>query len=1219
LWEEQTVSVSLIRRQLATLGCCALAVLLSLTATATSAFAQSSVTATIRGHVEDASGAVLPGATITLTNQGTKSMTTAVTDDRGQYLISTFPGTYDLKVELSGFKTYEQKNIGLSPSDQRGIDVKLEVGQQSETITVTAQAEIIQTETGAREGVLSAKQIDNLSIIGRSSLELLRILPGVVTEFNQGESISFGGGGNATQNYTVNGIRGSSNTVSLDGANLIDVGSNNGVIVTLNNDMVQEVKVQSSNFAAEYGTGGMNVSGVTKSGSSKFHGEAYDYWRDSRFAANDRSNSIAGTPKPKSKYNYPGGNFGGPLFFGDDYTKNRDKLFFFVGLEGQRQQVDSGSRFSRTYTQAMRNGDFSELLANRGSNLNSVPQLKIPSGHPGAGDPLPNNSVAPYITPLGKYLASLYPLPNYSDPNNLYNYVYSALEPTNRLDFKSRFDWNFSNRTRAYVRIARESETAESPRGVWWGPSDVALPSPNIGTNVGKSVSGNIVSVLSSSMTNEALVSYSRLALDNHFKNPDLIKQGAGGVTFQGIFPQSASSPYLPTDILHGWGGSGQVGNLWAAANDVYAHNDTLQFSDKVTKLAGPHGLKFGVSIERGQKQQNFQNVEAGQLWFGSDNNTGTGNSAADLLTGNLGEFDQGTAAKGQPSPGEPFGEFRYWDTDAFAQDSWKLKSNFTLEFGVRFGYWTNNRELSGLGGYFDPALYKSTAGSFLDPGTFQQLNGVCYVSNGCATAGILGNRGPFALPRVGFAWDIDKKGNNVVRGGYGMYYNRNMGNVEYDNTLRLPPNSYHVEADFWNSSSLGNGAGLNYDTVHLATLASRIGSISMNSLDPNSFKWPTTHSYSLSYARRIFFNQVVEGSYVGTRGKNLVSRINGNVMPFGALNSGTFNGIDLSNPVNRVAVASNGDNLNTFRKFNALSGITLYNFNGVSDYDSMQLTLSRQTGRRLQYFVAYTLGRNRGTLGGEYSIIDPYDPQRTYGTLGSDRTHTLNVSWNAFLPDGAKGAMANGVGKGLLNGWQLSGITSLASGIPIRPTFSGAAAANSIAAAYFGTADVVGPSNSGGNALIPVYTCDPRLANNDKVGQKLLDINCISVPAFGQNGDLVPKYNIRTPTRTNTDLTIFKNFATINDQKLQVRFGFFDLFNQAFANTNISNDINLTLDTVCNVTVNNVPTGHGTDTANVCDPTKGFSFTPQTIANFGKINLKRGHRVVEFVLKYYF
>jgi len=1205
------------------------ATLCTVLVTSTLVFAQASTTATIRGTIQDTSGAVLPGATVTLTNEGTKAAQTAVSDDRGQYLFAgLFPGAYDLKVELSGFKTYERKGIALSPNDTRGLDIRLDIGQQTETVTVTGQQEVIQTETGAREGVLTAKQIDNLSVVGRSALELLRILPGVVTEFNQGESVSFGGGGNATQNYTVNGIRASSNTVALDGSSLIDIGSNNGVIVSLNNDMVQEVKVQSSNFAAEYGSGGMNVSGVTKSGTSAFHGEAYDYWRDYRLAANDRSNSIAGTEKPKSTYQYPGGNIGGPITFGDSYTKNRDKLFFFVAFEGQRQQVDSGSHFTRTYTQAMRNGDFSELLANRGSNLNSVPQLRIPQGFPGAGDPAPNNDMRPYLTPLGSYFASLYPLPNYNDSSNLYNYVYSQLEPTNRTDFKSRFDWNISNNTKAYVRVAHETETAESPRGVWWAPGDVvALPTPNVGENVGRSYSGNIVSVLSPTMTNEALVSYSRLTLDNHFKDPSILLQGHNGLTFNGIqFPGGAPSPYLPTDLLHGWGGSGQVGQLWAKANDVFAHNDALQFSDKLTKLAGSHGMKFGIAVERGQKQQNFQNLEAGQLWFGSDNTTGTGNSAADMLVGRVGELDQGSATKvitqknGRPAVGQPYGEFRYWNIDAFAQDSWKLRPNLTLEFGVRFGKWTNNRELNGEGGYFDPALYDPSMPTFLDPGSYERLNGVCYVYTGCAPRGILADRSPFALPRVNVAWDIDGHGDNVLRGGYGLFYNRNMGNVEYDQTLNLPPNRYALKTDLWTGGGYGNGLGLTYDTAHEATLANRIGSVGINSLTANSFTWPKTHSFSLSYARRIPFNQVVEVSYVGTRGRDLVSRSNGNVMPYGVLNSGTFNGIDLSVPVNRVAVASNSDNLTTFRKFNALSGITLYDFRGESNYDSMQVTVSRQTGRRLQYFVAYTLGRTRGTLGDEYSTIDPYDASRTYGVLSTDRTHVLNVSWNAFLPDAAKGGMDNPLGRGLLNGWQLSGITSMASGIPIRLTFAGDATGAGIASAYFGTADVVGPINTANTSgtLAPVYSCDPRTGNGG-VGEKLLDINCLAVPAFGQNGDLIPPYNLRQPTRFNTDLTLFKNFSTAGQQKLQFRVGFFNLFNQAYATTASDvNDINLTLDTRCRVRVTGLPNGAG-GTANVCDPTGGFDFTPQTLANFGKVNLKRGHRVVELVLKYYF
>ncbi len=300
-------------------------------------------------------------------------------------------------------------------------------------------------------------------------MELLRILPGVVVESNIGEST---GAAKDVASYTVNGIRSSGNTAQLDGSNLLDIGCNCGMMVSMNNDMVQEVKVQSSNFAAEYGAGGMNVSAVTKAGTSSFHGVGYYYTRDSKFAANDRSNSITGVDKPKANYKYPGFNVGGPIFFGDSYTKNKDKLFFFVGYEWQRQKIDSGSRFSRTYSDAMRNGDFSELLANRGSNLNqgAVPalatrdgsagrinlppgQLRIPAGFPGAGGPAPNNDMRPYMTPLGTYLASLYPESNYTDPNNQFNYVYSALEPENREELKLRFDWNVNNNTKAFVRI----------------------------------------------------------------------------------------------------------------------------------------------------------------------------------------------------------------------------------------------------------------------------------------------------------------------------------------------------------------------------------------------------------------------------------------------------------------------------------------------------------------------------------------------------------------------------------------------------------------------------------------------------------------------------------------------------------------------------------------------------------------------------------------------
>ena len=671
------------------------------------------------------------------------------------------------------------------------------------------------------------------------------------------------------------------------------------------------------------------------------------------------------------------------------------------------------------------------------------------------------------------------------------------------------------------------------------------------------------------------------------------------------------------------------MGNQWSAMPNVFAHNDSLQFSDKLTKLMGAHGLKFGITVERGQKQQDFQNEESGQLHFDPSNITGTGNSAADMLVGRMSELNQGTARDGQPFAGMPHGEFRYWDIDAFAQDSWKLRPNFTLEYGVRFGKWTNNEELSGQeGGYFTPDQYDPTAknprlaSDVLDPGTFKLVNGVCYVYNGCAPAGVLPNRDAFFLPRVNAAWDIGGDGNNVIRGGYGMFYNRYQGNFE--SRLLPAPRAQRLQRGCRLQGRYQLMACRTCPTTTRSNISmqQRLGSLGIITPSTDSFSWPTTHSFSISYARRIPWNQVVEVAYVGTRGRDLLSRTNGNVMPYGVMSSGSFNGVDLSVPINRVAVASVSNNLASFRPFNALSSIGLNDFRGTSDYNSMQVTLSRQTGRRLQYFVAYTFAKSKGTLGNDFSNMDPYDPSRTYGVLRTDRTHILNVSWNAFLPDGARGSLDNVVLRGVLNGWQLSGISTLASGIPITLRFTGDAATPAIAAAYFGTADVVGPGDpqggagATGNALAPVYPCDPRLDGKD-VGERILDLDCIGVPSFGEKGDLVPPNNIRTPTRMNHDLTLFKNFQVHGEQKFQFRMGFFNLFNQAFANTNIGDDINLTLDTRCNVRAN-APDGTG-HTQNVCDPTQGFSYTPQTVDNFGKINLKRGHRVIEFTFKYYF
>ena len=279
------------------------------------AVAQTTGSASLRGTVKDPQGAIIRDAIVTMTNERTKDERQTKSSEDGTYTFTALtPGNYTLKTEAPGFKTKTQTGLAIETSDTKGLDISMEVGAPTEIVTVTAAAETLQTETGARENTITSKQIDNLSIISRSSLELLRVLPGVVAPDNTSlESIGFGSGANQNNAYHVNGLRGEQNNVSIDGSRMIDIGANNGTVITANPDMVQEVKIQTSNYAAEHGSSAVQISATTKGGSSDFHGSVYDYLRNHRFQANDRSNSINGIERPKSKYNYPGGNIGGPI------------------------------------------------------------------------------------------------------------------------------------------------------------------------------------------------------------------------------------------------------------------------------------------------------------------------------------------------------------------------------------------------------------------------------------------------------------------------------------------------------------------------------------------------------------------------------------------------------------------------------------------------------------------------------------------------------------------------------------------------------------------------------------------------------------------------------------------------------------------------------------------------------------------------------------------
>ena len=1199
---------------------------------ASGALAQTTGSATLRGAVKDANGAVLANASVTLVNEATKVERKTSTNREGIYVFSSVPpGTYTVTVENSGFKKGEQTGLSLSPSDLRALDFTLQIGAASETVTVTASADVLQTETGAKENTITSAQINNLSIISRSSIELLRILPGVVAP-NQTdlEQVGFVSGSNSSNMYNVNGLRGENNNVQIDGARMMDIGANNGSIITANPDMVQEVKVQTSNYAAEHGTASVLINATTKSGTSAYHGQIYDYSRDYRLGANDRSNNInlvknsktqvfEPIPKPASQYNYPGGNIGGPVslprkIFGPlgGLNEKKDKLFFFVGFEYYYQRVDEGSKLGSVPSLKMRQGDFSELAPG---------SVKVPAGCNATGyvpgQAAPNNNLAPCADPtgLGKALMNLYPAPNPNSSGLANNYIYSVLRPNDRNQITSRFDYNISHKTKLYVRLAREYEEQGFPRGLWWNSSDYEIPGKLTSSNLGRSAVVNLTNIINPTMTNEVLIGASKLKLNYDFKDPDKVSFAALGVKKSGYFANS--NPYIPLGVTP-WGADG-LGNFTTAYGfPILAWNDSYAVTDNLTKVYRSHTFKFGAFIEQANKRQQSNsdtNIEIAQ-WGQS---TGTGNNFGDLFTGHPIEITMGSD--------RPLDNFRYYNYEFYAQDSWKVRPSFTLEYGLRIAYLPNNYERKGLGILFDPTAYQKNQGLFIDNDKTKP-NGILRAATGQTPKGVLDNPAVALMPRLNFAWDVGGKGNWVVRAGAGLFYNRVQGNYDYYSSGVLP-NTYKAKFDTWSGDK---GNGLTFGDLGKLDPFSGIGAVDINSRDPNSNDLPRVANMSLTIEKRLPSNNIFTVAYVGTQGRHLPQQKQVNFAPLGSMLSGvvaadTANPSDLSKPINRVALDDTVVR-QLFKPFSNYNSIGFYQFTGTSSYHSMQATLSRQTGK-LNYFVAYTFGKALGTTAVNETDgaawADPIDTRgRSWGVLPFDRTHILNLSYNYYIPDMARGAIDNKFMRGLLNGWQMSGITTFQSGTPMRLRFFGDLGNSDVARAYFGTDAFNINGNNTAGAITPVFLRNPKVDGSSNVGDRILDLSAITIPGFGTSGPSQLPFYLRFPSRSNFDVSFFKNFKISESKSFQFRSGFFNIFNQAYPTTidlaTASNsDIYLRLEANCNVKVSGVPDGKGGTVDNVCDPTKGFSFTKDTIDNFGKITNKRGRRIVELALKFTF
>jgi hypothetical protein len=1109
--------------------------------------------ASLSGIVTDQSKAVVPGATIILKHEGTGALRRTVSNADGYFSIVGIPAsTYTVTIEAAGFQKYERTGITFHAGDRISLpDTELKVATAAEQVEVVASSvEVIPVDTGEKAQVITSKQIDNLSVLGRSADELLKILPGVVyndPDTPAGFTVQFNRG---IGNYNVAGTRNTQIANISDGANVIDPGCNCGSAVTPNVDMLQEVKVQTSNFAAENSLGPVVFSAVSKSGTSEFHGEAYLYARHHSMNSRDWRNNFFDTKKPTDSFYFPGFNIGGPL------TKGRDKLFFFAGVEIQRQNHDLGVRPATVPTQAMRAGDFSDtayLGSLNGYDANSMPKNDEEGNNNWSGVPitaqmLQGGKINPaFINKGGSILLNLLPLPN-QDPTKSagYNYTSNIINPEHRHQQLARVDYNISDNTKLYTRFNHEYQSSPYPFTLWWyNSNDVPWPGDLHGGYNTWSSSTSLVNVLDPSTTNEVVFAYTYWSMNHKIRQMDKVSRSSLGYPYRGIFKNT-------TDVIPNftdWGG-GVADFIQPGGLDdptIIGNKPLISIRDNFSKVIGTHTMKFGGFYEFVGNDEPTTANDHGEFQFTNWGGNSTGNAYADMLLGLVGAYDEATK--------NVTGYFRKHEFSGYAQDSWKVSRKLTLEYGARFMHQGWMYEKNGYMFGFDARRY--------DPNS-QITDYTGLVSPH------LGWDGPRSIwktpallvsPRFGFAWDVTGRGNTVIRGGGGVfkYADRN-GDVF--GTIGNPPLRRTTDVC----------CGLLIQD--LETREPGIAKSNLTVLQPNEDKVPTTYSWSFTLSQRLPTSTVFEASYVANSSSHQMVCTNC--------------GADLNAvPEGAMLKAPPGSDPNSFRPFQNYGSIGVRSHGLSQNYHSLQVTANRQTGR-VNYSAAYTFSKAMGIGGDSFGTpSDPFDRKgRSYGILPYDRTHGLSVAYNILLP----GSFRNPAAKAALNGWQVSGISQWQSGGPLGYTgqsqfrFSGTLADG---------LDWSDQRITGTNATParPWLICDPRDGLAD--GQ-YANAACFVAPLVGANGTYRMPY-MKTPAFQNHDLSVFKNWEFTEHQKLQFRFSMYNFPNHPLPFFNGGADPGLALDFE-----NGVP-------------------SQETLEKFGRPTLKRGRRLMQFAIKYYF
>jgi hypothetical protein len=1039
----------------------------SLSLTPAGLFGQA-ITAKVVGTVADPSGAAVPNADVTITNADTNQTRKSRTDSNGQYEFAFLPvGAYTLSVTASGFQTTNIGRFTLSVDQVARLDVGLTIGQSAQTVEVSAGALLLQSENATVGTVIDAKQVVELPLNGRSFVQLALLTPGV----NPGTPGSItvrrlrGSVGQAV-GMSANGARDTQNRFYYDGIEAMDLDSYS-FSFSPSVDAINEFKVQSSTYSAEVGGApGGQVNLTTKSGSNALHGGAWWFNRNDAFTAlNAFQPRVAGAKPPRLNRNQFGANIGGPVFLPKAY-KGKDKTFFFFNWESGRQVAGSFGGTGFVPPAALRGGDFSGVAA----------QIFDPvTRQPFPGNRIPANRIAGYAS---KFLEAWVPLPNANDPGINYRGPRAAA-PITQDQYIARIDHVFSERDSingSYIYNDQSDDTV--PTFVWDTRGNAARA---------QNLSLAETHVFSPSVVNEARVGWHRFFEHEFFGTTDKPQYDIGnqlGIAGVATRPRDFGPPTfnngytMPT--VRGIGPRDRLNQLW-------------QVADNISIRRGTHFLKAGALVAR--RNWTFDEAVNPRGSFSFDG-TVTAGGGAPTRDNQFADFLLGLATNAGVSV-DPFATRmnNFWQAYYF-QDDWKVRPNLTLNFGLRYEYFsppvqrgkTTNFDLDG----FVPV--RRTFHGFPDiPDTADRPASLVY-----------GDRNDFG-PRIGFAWQAPGLKDFVVRGGYGIYYTPEITNSWTTLTLNPP-----IVQTF---SFTGNAANpVVVERAFAGQGALGVGLFGSGALDPN-LRTSYTQQWNFTIQKKLPKDFFVDLGYVGSKGTRLTATFDGN-RPIEVLSSAPF-----------PAIAGR-------RPFRGFDGISTTKSIGNSIYHSMQAKAERRVARGLSFLAAYTWAHSLSnadisSVGGGTFL----DPIQNYFNLAGERSNSIfdirhrlsvaaiyDVPWFRSSP--------NALARTIVGGWQLSTIITEQTGF----------ASN--------LARVVDTTGTGiASRVNMVAGQDPMLPRGQRTRERWFNTAAFSLPVNGSFGNAV-RHPIHLPGLNQVDVSAVKNFRFHESHTVQFRAEFFNFFN---------------------------------------------------------------------------